>query len=50
MNKKEWSKFKTEFYGRNLRHLRFIKKYATDNCEKPEPCEDAIVELELDEM
>ena len=28
MNKKEWSKFKTEFYGRNLRHLRFIKKYA----------------------
>ena len=29
---------------------RFIKKYAIENYEKPEPCEDAIVELELDEM
>ena len=29
---------------------RFIKKYATENYEKPEPCEDAIIELELDEM
>ena len=29
---------------------RFIKKYAQDNYEKPEPCEDAVIKLELDEM
>ena len=29
---------------------RFIRNWAEQNYEKPEPCEDAIIILELDEM
>ena len=29
---------------------RFIRNWAEANYEKPEPCEDAVVILELDEM